>query len=156
MTNISFNPVLMHLSDLNASLVLVKLNGKDLYLDPGTPFAPFGILPWYKTGIQGLRLDKDGGTWTKTTMYAASASGIHRTAAVQLDDSGTLEGKVTVTFKGLSALARRTDQRPDEGQRRNIEKFLQDELRECNSRSRGGGGTDKQPRLEQFLRHARC
>jgi hypothetical protein len=122
-----FNPVLMHLSDLNANLVLVKLNSKDLYLDPGTPFAPFGILPWYKTGIQGLRLDKNGGTWIKTTIYEASASGMNRKAAVQLDESGTLEGRVAVTFKGLSALLRRTDEHDeDETQHK---KFLQDELK---------------------------
>jgi hypothetical protein len=32
---------------LNANVVLVKLNGQDLYLDPGAAFTPFGMLTWY-------------------------------------------------------------------------------------------------------------
>lgn len=122
-----FNPKLMHLRDLNTNVVLVKLNGQDLYLDPGTAFAPFGMLPWHETGVLGLRLDKEGGTWIKTTMFDAAVSGLHRTAAVQLDDSGTLEGKVTITFKGLSALWRRVEEHDEDDTQH--KKFLEDELK---------------------------
>jgi hypothetical protein len=122
-----FNPRLMNLRDLNSNVVLVKLNGKDLYLDPGTAFAPFGILPWHESGVQGLRLDKEGGTWVKTTMFEASVSGVHRTAAVQLDDSGTLEGKVTMTFTGLSALLYRVEEHDEDDAQH--KKLLEDELK---------------------------
>jgi hypothetical protein len=49
--------------ELNANVALVKVNGKDQYFDPGAAFTPFGLLPWVETGVDGLRLDKDGGTW---------------------------------------------------------------------------------------------
>jgi len=37
-----FNPTTMESAKLNANVVLVKLNGKYLYLDPGAAFTPFG------------------------------------------------------------------------------------------------------------------
>src|SRR5262249_12855957 len=41
-----FNPAIMRASDLNANVVLLKLDGKDVYCDPGAAFTPFGLLPW--------------------------------------------------------------------------------------------------------------
>jgi len=55
-----FNPKLMNTNQLNGDVVLVKVNGKDVYCDPATRFAPFGLLSWPETGVQGLKLDKDG------------------------------------------------------------------------------------------------
>ena len=39
---------------LDANLVLIKLNGKNIFCDPGAAFTPFGLLPWTETGIAGL------------------------------------------------------------------------------------------------------
>jgi Domain of Unknown Function with PDB structure (DUF3857)/Transglutaminase-like superfamily len=122
-----FNSRLMNAADLNTNVVLVKLNGTDLYLDPGVAFAPFGVLPWYETGVNGLRVDKDGGTWVTTTMPGPSDSGIERKATLQLDDSGTLEGKATLTFKGLSALWHRLDEYDEDDAAR--KKLLEDEIK---------------------------
>jgi len=123
-----FNPKLMNASDLNREVVLVKLNGQDVFLDPGVPFAPFGLLPWYETGVQGLRIDKDGGSWLKTTMPDTASSGMERKAKLTLDDSGSLEGAVTITFKGLSALLRRLDEREEDTAAR--KKFLENEIKD--------------------------
>ncbi len=123
-----FRPEMMNRSQLNANLVLVRLNGKDLYLDPGTALAPYGLLPWPETGVQGLRLDKDGGSWVRTRLPEASESRIERKASLKLTDTGDLEGKLTVTFTGLEALWRRLDQRnEDEAARK---KFLEDQVKE--------------------------
>ncbi len=123
-----FNPKLMNAEDLNTNVVLVKLDGKDLYLDPGFARAPFGLLPWHETGIPGLRLDKEGGTWITTTMPGPQESGVERKATLQLTDSGDLEGKVTITFKGLSALSLRTDEHDEDSAGR--KKFLEDQLKD--------------------------
>ena len=45
-----FTPATMQSSKLNSNVVLVKLNGKDVYFDPGGAFTPFGLLPWSETG----------------------------------------------------------------------------------------------------------
>lgn len=123
-----FNAKLMNADDLNTNVVSVKLNGKELYLDPGVAFAPFGLLPWYEAGVPGLRVTAAGSSWITTTLPDVSVSGIERKATLQLDDSGTLEGKVIVTFKGLSALARRLDELDEDDADR--KKFLEDEMKE--------------------------
>jgi hypothetical protein len=113
---------------LTSSLVLVKLNGKDLYCDPGDKFAPFGMLPWDETGVEGLQLDKNGGTWIKTPVPASSESRVVRTANLKLSDTGDLEGKLTLTFTGLTAIHQRTEERnQDDAERR---KYLEDHVKE--------------------------
>jgi hypothetical protein len=124
-----FNPQRENPNELNSNVVLVKLNGKDIYCDPGTAFAPFGLLPWAETGVQGLRLDKDGGTWIKTAIPESSESRIERKAALKLTEEGALEGKLTITYSGLEALSRRLEERNEDDTSRN--KFLEDQVREC-------------------------
>jgi hypothetical protein len=112
---------------LNTNVVQVKLDGKDLYFDPGTAFAPYGLLPWYETAVQGRTLDKDGGAWIQTPLPQASQSRLERKASLKLTDDGALEGKVTVTFTGLEALWRRLDELEEDDTAR--KKFLEDEVK---------------------------
>ncbi len=106
-----FSPVTMQSNKLNTNVVLVKLNGKDVYLDPGGIFTPFGLLMWPETGTPGLKLDKDGGTWIKTTLPQASESQIARVGRLKLTDTGELEGKLTITYTGLEAMYHRLGER---------------------------------------------
>jgi hypothetical protein len=123
-----FNPQLMNAKQLNSNVVLLKLNGKEVYCDPGTAFVPFGLLPWGETAVAGLKLDKDGGSWITTTLPESALSKIGRKAEMKLLDDGTLAGKVTVTFSGLEAMSRRVEERnEDEAARK---KYLEDQLRE--------------------------
>jgi hypothetical protein len=123
-----FNPTQMDSFRLNANVVLVKLNGEEIYCDPGAKFAPFGLLPWYETGVPGLRLDKDGGSWIKTPMPESSESRIERKADLKLSDQGDLQGKLTLTFTGLEAMQRRSGERnEDETEQK---KYLEDHVRD--------------------------
>jgi hypothetical protein len=127
-SNYVFNPRRMDSSRLNANVVLIKLNGKDIYSDPGSAFTPFGSLPWEETAAQGLRLDKDGGTWVTTPLPESSESRIERRASLKLSETGDLEGKLTVTFTGLEAMQRRVDERNvDEVERK---QFLEGQVKE--------------------------
>ncbi|MFZ3340116.1 MAG: DUF3857 domain-containing protein [Terriglobales bacterium] len=106
-----FSPASMQAHKLNSNVVLVKLNGKDLYFDPGGAFTPFGLLAWPETGVPGLRLDKENGTWIQTTLPQASESQISRVGKLKLSDSGDLEGKLTITYTGLEAMYHRLAER---------------------------------------------
>jgi hypothetical protein len=106
-----FDPKTMQSGHLNETAVLVKLNGQDLYLNPGAEFAPFGMLNWSETGTPGLRLDNTGGTWIKTTLPKSSESAIQRTGRMKLSENGDLEGKLTVTYTGLEAMYHRESAR---------------------------------------------
>jgi hypothetical protein len=126
--NYFFDPNTMEGQRLDASVVLVKLNGKDAYFDPGAAFVPFGMLPWTETGVSGLRLDKDGGSWLRTTLPESTQSSIQRKTDMKLSDTGDLEGKLTVTFTGLEAARRRVEERlADDAERK---KVLEDEVKE--------------------------
>jgi hypothetical protein len=118
---------LMNARDLRTFVVLVKLNGKDVYFDPGTAFTPYGLLPWSETSTQGLKLDKDGGSWITTSLPESNDSQIKRKADLKLTQEGSLEGKLTVTYSGLELLYHRLEERnQDEAQRK---KLLEDEVR---------------------------
>jgi hypothetical protein len=98
-----FSPRSLDARQLNSNVVIVKLDGREIYLDPGTPFTPFGFLPWAETGVNGLRLDKDGGTWVVTPLPRPEDSRVKRQASMTMTASGSLEGKLTVTYTGLEA-----------------------------------------------------
>jgi hypothetical protein len=125
--NYFFNPQTMDGRRLDANVVLVKLNGQDTYFDPGAEFVPFGMLPWTETGVTGLKLDKEGGSWVQTTLPPSTDSAIHRKAELKFTEGGDLEGKLTVTYTGLEAAQRRVDERlADDTARR---KYLEDEVK---------------------------
>ena len=122
-----FTPTTMENRKLDANVVLVKLNGKDLYFDPGAAFTPYGMLTWPETGTPGLCLTKDGGTWVKTTLPQSSESRIDLVAKLRLTDSGSLEGKLKVTYSGLEGMYHRLDVRnSDEVARK---KFLEERVK---------------------------
>ena len=123
-----FQPQSMNPGQLNGDVVAVKLNGKDAYFDPAAGYAPFGLVTWDETGVAGLRLDKEGGSWITTPIPESSSSQIARNADLKLSEDGTLQGKLKVTFSGLEALWRRVEERnEDAGSRK---KFLEDQIKE--------------------------
>jgi hypothetical protein len=121
-----FDQRMMNARELNTTVVLVKIDGRDVFLDPGVPFMPFAYLPWNETGVTGLRLDDDGGKWVTTTLPGPTESRVERKVAVKLSSAGALEGKVTVTYTGLEASWRRISERNDDVADRR--KFLEQDL----------------------------
>lgn len=57
----------MNTSELGFAAVAVKVDGREIYLDPGGEMAPYGLLPWEETGVAGLKVDKTGGAWMEQT-----------------------------------------------------------------------------------------
>ncbi len=123
-----FTPKTEESYKLDANVVLVKLNGKDLYLDPGGAFTPFGLLAWSETGTTGLRLDKDGGSWIQTPLPPSSDSVVERKAKLKLSETGDLEGKLTLTYTGLEGMYWRLRERNTDDVER--KKFLEDHVKE--------------------------
>jgi Domain of Unknown Function with PDB structure (DUF3857) len=124
---IFFVPDCMSLSNLPGRAVLVNLNGKDYFLDPATPLLPFGWLPWGETSVKALRLDAVAGGLVTTPATRAADSAVERRAQLILDESGGLEGNVTITYSGLEAFDRRFDARTLDvvARRQSLEKELQ-------------------------------
>jgi hypothetical protein len=126
--NYFFHRERLNSGELNANVVVVKVDGKDIFFDPGSQFTSFGLLPWMETGVAGLQLDKEGGKWINTPLPGSDASRIERKGDMRLLDDGSLEGKVSVTWTGLAASSRRVNQRNEDAASR--KKFVEDELKD--------------------------
>jgi hypothetical protein len=122
-----FHKAILSASQFDTDIALVKLDGKDLYLSPATPFCPFGFLPWEDTSVAGWREEKDGASFVTTSMPTASDTLMSRRANLTLSDDGTLSGDITVVFTGMEALSRRLSARQhDEVERKkNMEEEIQ-------------------------------
>jgi hypothetical protein len=76
------------------------------YLDPATPFCPFGLLPWAESGTEGIELEGYNRIVRIPKPHSADAV-IKRKAELQLDETGSLSGTLQVSFLGQEALQRR-------------------------------------------------
>jgi hypothetical protein len=121
-----FNEKRMNQRELDTNAVLVKLNGAELFFDPGSRFVPYGLLPWEETSVKGMKLDKEGGSWILTPLPESATSQIQRSANLKLNDDGSMEGTVKLTYTGLEAWSRRLSERNEDEEAR--KKFLEEEL----------------------------
>jgi hypothetical protein len=122
-----FFPKLKDSSQLGSNIVWVRSDAREYYLDPAAVYYPFGILPWYETASDGVRIGKQNGEIVKTPAPLASDAHTIRHADMTLDEDGLAVGKVEVDFTGQRGAIRRTDERnEDETGRR---KSLEDEIK---------------------------
>lgn len=112
--------------ELDSELAIVNVNGKEIYLDPGTRFCPYGLLRWVRTSTAALLPDKNGGTFVNVPNSRYDQAVTERTAKLTFDPDGTLKGEITVQYKGIPALELRLDAlRTDEAGRK---KQLEEEM----------------------------
>jgi hypothetical protein len=121
-----FDKGLLSERQLDTEIVVVNQAGKDIYLDPGTQFCPYGYLRWIRTSTMGIKLDKKGGVFVTAPAAGYDKATIRRNADMALDGDGNLKGTITVKFEGGDALEHRLDElATDEAGRK---KDLEDEL----------------------------
>jgi hypothetical protein len=122
-----FSKELPDSDQFSAEVVLVSADGKDLYFDPGTPHAEYGLLPWARTAVTGMRLKtKKEWEWVTTPDQPFSAALTSRTADLSLVD-GVVKGTATITYRGQDALVRRLDAKNDDDVARRKE--LEDDMK---------------------------
>lgn len=121
-----FNRNLLDWRQLNDEVAVVRLGDQTIYLDPGTRFCPFGMLAWEKSGVQGIRLEKNGGEFVTTPVPRSADSVIERRADLRLLEDGTLEGHLQVSFTGQHALGWRLKVR--DGDPLDAEKQMKEEI----------------------------
>lgn len=99
----------LYTDQLDGEIALIKVNGIDFFLDPGTRFCPYGALRWTRTSGKALKLDNKGRTFVDVPAAAYSQAVINRTADVVLDVDGSLRGELLVQYNGSEALERRLE-----------------------------------------------
>jgi hypothetical protein len=146
---------LLDWEQLNGEVAHVRVEGTEYFLDPGTVYCPFGLMPSERMGVMGIRLASDGGAFLKTPDPQPEQGLIRRKATLKLDADGGLEGTVEVVYHHLQALERRINEMDEDEAGR--QKVLEDELKALLpagaevtlERASGWEGTEE-PLLAQF------
>jgi hypothetical protein len=123
-----FIPAFLSMSQFSAEIAVAQLDGKDVFLDPGTKFCPYGITDWRYSSLQGLRQAEGKGAEIKDTpLNNCNQALITRFARIKVNDEGRAEGSLGVAYYGLEAMDRRQQggKTDDEGRK----KLLEDEVK---------------------------
>jgi transglutaminase superfamily protein len=115
-------------SQLTSELAIAVADGKEVFLDPGTPFCPYGLLPWRHTSTHGIRQLPSGATELTATPPASYKDAVSkRVARLALSPDGSAHGQIAIGWAGIEALEHRLNGfRTDEAGRK---KELEDEAR---------------------------
>jgi hypothetical protein len=123
-----FSDKLPNERQMSAEIAVVNLDGKKIFLDPGTRQAPFGVVSWEKTAVPGIHVTKGKPAWISTVAQPLPADAVTRRSADLRIEGDNLEGTITVTFSGQEALVRRLSTvDSDDAARR---KAIEDEVKE--------------------------
>ncbi len=125
---IFFQPNVPDRGQLGSEIVIVMLDGKEVFLDPGTPLCSFGHLAWQHTSTQGIRQTPDGSTMLAPTPGANYKDAISkRVGRLILGEDGSVKGKIGIAWAGEEALVHRLSSlKTDEAGRK---KDLEEELK---------------------------
>jgi len=123
-----FVPELLSMSQFNAEIAVVMLEGKEVFLDPGTKFCPYGTTNWRYSAVKGLRQAEGKGTEiSETPMSNYNQAMVTRFARLKIDDQGRAEGSLGVAYYGLEAMERRQEGGKTDAEGR--KKLLEDEVK---------------------------
>ena len=122
-----FIPRLPLADQLNAIVASVWIGGQERFFDPATLNCPFDLLPWAETDAHGVRLAGSGGIMVSTPKPTSAEAIIERTASLELNTTGTIQGKVEVVYTGHDALERRLENSDTDAAGRR--KALEDEVK---------------------------
>lgn len=101
----TFSPQYMDNIQLDSVLVLMTIDGKDVFVDPGTKMAPFETLHWAHTGAGGITLDAGNKAQTLVTPLQKNTdnSTLH-VGTLNLTAQGAVSGTLKVAFTGQRAI----------------------------------------------------
>lgn len=99
-----FDEGLLNSGQMDDYIAVAKLDGKDVYLDPGQKVAPFGVLHWKHSLAGGFRLTGKTATIDHTPSPSYKTENLVRTADLKIDTTGTLQGSVSWILQGQEAL----------------------------------------------------
>src|SRR5580765_7612410 len=123
-----FQAAIPNFSQLTSEIAIVVVDGKEIFVDPGTPLCPFGQLAWQHTSSQGMRQTSDGGTALAPTPSANYKDAISkRVGRLVLSEDGSAKGKIAIAWAGEEALVRRLSGLKTDAAGR--KKELEDELK---------------------------
>lgn len=126
-SEIVFDPKMTNEAFIHPGGIGVKINNDWKVFNPGSRFAPFGMLPWYEEGGWAMLISEGEYLWMQTPLTDYSASRIKRKAVLSLLEDGTIEGTVSMEYSGQPALTYRLDSYDEDVAK--LQKDFNDELK---------------------------
>jgi hypothetical protein len=123
-----FAESLLSMTQFSGEIVVANINGKDVFLDPGSKYCPFGLTDWRYSAVQGLREKEGKGIEiAEVPLSNYSQAMLTRLAKLKIDQTGKAQGTLGVAFYGLEAMERRQQggRTDDDGKK----KLLEDEVK---------------------------
>ena len=100
-----FDPGYLSLDQLTATLVVLRINGGEIFVDPGEKLMPYGQLHWAHSLSGGLLETADGTTTGALTPSNLSKDAITaHTADLNVDGQGKVTGSIKLIVSGPKAL----------------------------------------------------
>lgn len=99
-----FNPYFLSIRQFDDVLVLVVISGKEIPLDPGTKFAPFGELDWRHALTSSLRQADKGTDFGGTPGVPYKQASTLRVADLTIGPDGSVKGTVRISMDGPAAI----------------------------------------------------
>ena len=97
-----FDANYLSLYQLDDLLVVLHIDGKDIYLDPGQKLCPFGQLAWNNTLAGGLQQNAKAPVYTPPNLTKDAVTA--HAADLTLDTRGGVTGTVKILMNGPAAL----------------------------------------------------
>lgn len=95
-------------SQLTSEIVIVMVDGKEIFVDPGTALCPFGHLAWQHTSTQGIRQTANGSTALANTPRPDYKDAISkRLGNITISEDGSAKGSIGIGWAGEEALVHR-------------------------------------------------
>ncbi len=123
-----FQKAHLSMDQFDGEIAIVQIGDKEVFLDPGSKFCPFGLTSWHYSDDEGLRESPSKGTeFTESPAPTYKQAMIQRVAHLQLTKEGRVEGTLMVGFLGIEAMDRRREggHTDDAGRK----KLLEDEVK---------------------------
>ncbi len=104
-----FNPRMTNDSFVHPGGIGILVGNTWKVFNPGSRFAPYGMLPWHEEGSWAMLVGTQEYTWEQTPFTNHVRSRKSRKGTFNLTEDGTLEGDVVMEYSGQPALSYRLD-----------------------------------------------
>ncbi len=99
-----FDPAYLTLRQLDDTIVILSIDGKEIALDPGEPMCPFQTVSWKHSSASGLRQGAGDKNLVTTPELAYSDNKTTRIGDLTLDEHGSITGTLRFVMFGQAAL----------------------------------------------------
>jgi hypothetical protein len=112
---------------LDDAIAVVEIDGKNVFLDPGAKFSPYGLLDWRNTMTAGYKQSSDKPVFVETPIPTYKEATVHRLANFAITPDFTVQGPIRVVYSGFYATMRRQNAAKTDAEGR--KKLLEDEVK---------------------------